>query len=309
MKKGLILIDKPAGMTSMDVVRVVKRLSGENRVGHCGTLDPLASGLMVVLLGKATQLQDEFLLGDKTYSGLIKLGLKTETDDILGATISEDNLEKLFETKTREQILEEIKLNFEGSGEQFPPAYSALHVNGERSYKIARRGEVPELKARTVKLSFIDLRFHSHSTIRFEVRCSKGTYIRALARDIGEHFACGACIQSLRRIHSFPYDLKEAVTLEELSEKGVEKYLSPIETAVSHLPRVELDTQSLRNLAQGRQVLLGRIRFDKNASKAAVFSKKGLLFGLIEDKSAEGMAPVWKLKWIMPEIIDSTPYL
>lgn len=311
---GLVLVDKPAGITSMQLLRIIKRILNTDqtkiaslKIGHCGTLDPLASGLMVVLLGKATQLQDEFLQGNKTYSGLIKLGLKTDTDDILGKIISENDLENLFSTTNKEQILKQIKEKFSGRSMQMPPIFSALHVSGKRSYEIARKGEIPELKPRKVEIEFLDLRFHSYSCIRFEVKCSKGTYIRALARDIGDNLECGACIQSLRRIESTPYSLSEAVSLEELKEKGIEPFIRPMEYAVSHLPRLELDSQSIRNLACGQQDLLGNLDLNFDNNKVAIFSKKGSFFGLIEDRShnKEWQNKNWRLKWSMPALIDS----
>ena len=222
---GILLIDKPAGMSSMNLLSKVKKvlrsqIDQKVKVGHCGTLDPLASGLMVVLVGKATKLQDQFLTGDKTYSGTIKLGLKTNTDDIMGVPVLENDLSKLFEFRTKENILSEIIEKFSGSQLQLPPIYSALHVDGKRSYDLARNGQTPELKPRKVLIEFLDLRFHSYSTIRFEIKCSKGTYVRALARDIGDYFGCGACIQSLRRLASSPFNIEQAQRVEEIVEQG-----------------------------------------------------------------------------------------
>ena len=242
---GVLLIDKPAGMSSMRVLNLVKFLSGQKKVGHCGTLDPLASGLMVVLLGRATKMQNRFLSANKSYSGTIKLGLLTETDDILGNVIKEDDLSKLFKDFTRDEILEKIRKEFSGKSFQTPPYYSAIKVSGKRSYDLARKGKSVELKSREVTIDFLDLRFHNYDSIRFEVNCTKGTYIRSLARDVGESLACGACINSLRRVASNPFRLEQSYTLDQVKEFGAENcLLEPESIEDLNIIKVENDDSS-----------------------------------------------------------------
>ena len=236
---GILLVDKPSGMSSMRVLTLVKLLTSQAnakqgitkkaKVGHCGTLDPLASGLMVVLLGSATKQQNKFLSANKSYSGTIKLGLTTNTDDIVGDVLKEDNLKSLFKKFSKEQILEEIRKEFTGTSMQTPPDFSAIKVAGKRSYNLARKGKSVELKQRQVEISFEDLRFHNYDSIRFEVSCTKGTYIRSLARDIGEFLECGACINSLRRTASNPFSLELAYSLDQVRDFGLNNCLIPPE--------------------------------------------------------------------------------
>ena len=235
---GVLLIDKPAGMSSMRVLTLVKLLSGQKKVGHCGTLDPLASGLMVVLLGKATKLQNKFLSANKSYAGTIKLGLTTDTDDIVGEVLKENDLSELFKKYNKDQIgrdeiLAKIKKKFSGISSQTPPFFSAIKVAGKRSYSLARKGKRVELKSREVEINFEDLRFHNYDSIRFELSCSKGTYIRSLARDIGEFFECGACINSLRRTASSPFKLEQAYSLDQVRDYGVNTCIITPEKASS----------------------------------------------------------------------------
>jgi len=219
----------------MRVLTLVKLLSSQAnatqsitkkvKVGHCGTLDPLASGLMVVLLGTATKQQNKFLSANKSYSGTIKLGLTTSTDDIVGDVLKENNLNDLFEKMSKEQILESIRAKFSGISMQTPPDFSAIKIAGKRSYNLARKGKSVELKQREVEINFEDLRFHNYDSIRFEVSCTKGTYIRSLARDIGEFLECGACINSLRRTASNPFSLEQAYSLDQVKDFGLSSCL------------------------------------------------------------------------------------
>ena len=236
---GILLIDKPSGMSSMRVLTLVKYLSSQgeakqdkvkkSKVGHCGTLDPLASGLMVVLLGTATKQQNKFLSANKSYSGTIKLGLTTNTDDIVGEVLEENDLTDLFKKNSKEEspnlILEKIRKEFSGTSMQTPPDFSAIKVAGKRSYSLARKGKSVELKQREVEINFEDLRFHNYDSIRFELNCTKGTYIRSLARDIGEFLGCGACISSLRRTASNPFSLEQAYSLDQVKDFGLNNCL------------------------------------------------------------------------------------
>jgi tRNA pseudouridine55 synthase len=209
---GIIIIDKPTGMTSHDVVNRIRRISGVKRVGHGGTLDPLASGVLPILVGSATKLSQKIMDGDKEYIAGITFGKATDTDDSLGKVIREGPIPW--------DILERIKAvlpGFLGRIEQIPPQYSAIKTNGRPAYKEARMGGRVELKPRTVTVHQMDLIEGDLETFLFRVKCSKGTYIRALARDIGMTIGCPAHISSLRRTRCGQFSEDAAHPLEKLS--------------------------------------------------------------------------------------------
>jgi tRNA pseudouridine55 synthase len=289
---GAIILDKPSGMTSMDVIRVARRKCNIRRVGHSGTLDPLATGLLVVLFGRATKLQNIFLNARKSYSGLIRLGLRTETYDIQG--VNHSRTEVPPQIAGNPDILKRIEETFSGPQKQLPPVYSALKVAGVASHKLAREGVEVELEERDVEIVFDDLRFHSAESIRFEVSCSKGTYIRSLARDIGEELGCGACIESLRRTASNPFKLESAVTLDTFLENDPQRFLLGMDKLVSHLPRVDFDGGEFSRLEQGQQQALEIIELDREDTMAAVFND-GQFGGLIEKRNRG-----WKLRFLVP---------
>lgn len=235
---GLILIDKPADqrITSMTVCRAVKKrlakagLSDTNRkkglrVGHAGTLDPLASGLLIVLVGKATALCNELMTGEKTYEAAIDLGRESTTDDLEGRLtdhyseiIASRSAKSLPPTPTRDE-LERTLSTFIGVIQQRPPAYSAMWIDGKRAYDLARAGKDFDMKERPVTIHSIDVLAYDFPALRVSVRCGKGTYIRSLARDIGVALTGFAgCLAGLRRTAIGPYDIKDAVMLEELPE-------------------------------------------------------------------------------------------
>jgi len=209
----VILLDKPEGKTSFDLISEVKRITGIKRIGHSGTLDKFATGLMVICTGQATRLTQFFLTDDKRYSGRIKLGIETDTCDITGEVISEKEISSLDWSSVADTLLQ-----FTGSINQIPPRYSALKIQGKRASDRVRSGEDITLAGRDVKIYSIDVKeidpLQGH--IDFEVFCSKGTYIRSLARDLGERLGTGACLSGLRRISSGAFNISEAATIEEL---------------------------------------------------------------------------------------------
>ncbi|MCB0346005.1 MAG: tRNA pseudouridine(55) synthase TruB, partial [Bdellovibrionales bacterium] len=196
---GLLCIDKPEGCTSFDVVRKVRRALSVRRVGHGGTLDPLATGLLVVLVGKASKLQDIVMGGVKRYQGLIKIGMATDTDDITGETLSTSTENfNLCSTEFRDRIAQ-IAVKYTGQIDQIPPQYSSIKVQGKRSYALARSGKSVEHRPRQVEIYQLELEAVSESELSYNLVCSKGTYVRSLARDIGEDLGLGACVKSIRR--------------------------------------------------------------------------------------------------------------
>lgn len=214
---GIMLIDKPEGLTSADVLRVLKRKLRPTKIGHAGTLDPLATGLLVVLLGKGTKLSDRFLEATKAYSGVILLGQQTDTDDICGKIIKEDDNFTLVEEKN--EILEKIKEKFIGEQEQIPPQYSAIKQSGKKSYELARRGIEVKHLPRKVRIEKLELEFFGEKRIRYEIVCSKGFYVRSFARDLGEFLGTYGCIESIRRTASTPFSIDDAISLD-LAELG-----------------------------------------------------------------------------------------
>ncbi|MDE2027673.1 MAG: tRNA pseudouridine(55) synthase TruB [Candidatus Omnitrophica bacterium] len=217
--QGIVLVNKPAGLTSHDVVGFVRRTFKMRRVGHAGTLDPMATGVLVILLGNSTKLFDKFSSFDKTYRATLRLGLKTTTADITGDTLLERPCEAITEEQVRRTFVQ-----FTGDIDQMPPMVSAVKHQGERLYKIARQGKQVERQARRVRIDELKVLKFSLPEVEFLMSCSKGTYVRQLAEDVGEVLGCGACISQIERTKVGPFDIKDAVTLEHLNEDHILKW-------------------------------------------------------------------------------------
>ncbi len=211
--EGIIVINKPPGITSHDVVGFVRRKFKIRRVGHAGTLDPLATGVLVMLVGKATKLSDRFIAFDKSYRATLRLGTKTTTADIMGTIVEE----KPFADITRSRV-EDVFKDFVGDIEQKPPMVSAVKHQGKRLYKLAREGKTVERTARKVRIDEVTLLSFALPEVEFFMACSKGTYVRQLAEDVGDVLGCGACISQIERTKVGPFDIKDAVKLEDLNE-------------------------------------------------------------------------------------------
>ncbi len=216
MKEGILIINKPPGITSHDVVSRVRRTFNMKQVGHAGTLDPLATGVLIILLGKATKLFDRFVAFDKSYRATLKLGLKTTSADIMGATIEEKPFNEIDENQVR-QVFE----RFTGDIEQMPPMVSAVKHKGERLYKIARKGKQVERIARKVRIDELKILKFDSPSVEFLMSCSKGTYVRQLAEDVGDVLGCGACISQIERTRVGHFDIKDSIKLEELNESHI----------------------------------------------------------------------------------------
>ena len=217
--EGVIVVNKPLGITSHDVVGFIRRKFKIRRVGHAGTLDPLATGVLVMLLGKSTKLFDRFVAFDKSYRATLRLGTKTSTADIMGHVIEE----KPFSGITRSRV-EEVFRGFVGDIEQKPPMVSAVKHQGQRLYKIAREGKSVERTARKVRVDEVRLLSFALPEVEFFMACSKGTYVRQLAEDVGDVLGCGACISQIERTKVGPFDIKDAVKLEDLHEGHVRSW-------------------------------------------------------------------------------------
>ncbi len=210
---GLILVNKPVGITSFKLVRIIKKKFNVKKAGHCGTLDPLASGLMIVLVGKYTKLQDKFMKQDKVYYATIKLGIKTDSGDLDGQIISRSD----FSHITKELIKKACN-KFIGKIEQIPPMYSALKVNGQKLYELARKGISIERKPREITIYDIELVDFKEDTFSIRVKCSSGTYIRTLAEDIGKELNTDTVLINLVREEIGTYKLADALNIDDIKE-------------------------------------------------------------------------------------------
>lgn len=218
---GIIVIDKPPGVTSFEVVKKVRSRFKIKKVGHCGTLDPLATGLLIILLGKDTKLFSKFSTFDKVYDATLELGLATTTGDCQGDVSQRCSVDGISIAE-----IEKVFGNFVGEIYQVPPMFSALKYRGKKLYELARLGiEVPR-KKRPVKIFNLKINNFHLPYVDFCVHCSKGTYIRTLAQDIGEQLGCGACITKIRRTLLGPFDIKEAITLDKLNEDHIRDWQS-----------------------------------------------------------------------------------
>lgn len=213
---GIVVINKPNGITSHDVVDRARRKFGIKRVGHAGTLDPLATGVLVLLIGKSTKLFDKFVAFDKAYRATMILGIKTVSADTQGEIIEK----KEWGHITREKI-EEVFERFRGDIEQFPPMVSAVKIKGKKLYELARKGITVERKARNVRIDKLEIEGIDFPNVKFYMECSKGTYVRQLADDIGDALGCGACISQIQRTKVGPFNIEESVTIEDLNEDNI----------------------------------------------------------------------------------------
>jgi tRNA pseudouridine55 synthase len=246
---GFLNIDKPAGITSHDVVARVRRLAAQRRVGHAGTLDPAATGVLVVAIGAATRLieyvQDQT---SKRYLATARLGVTTATDDAEGAVIAESEVPPLDAAR-----IEELLARFRGPIMQVPPMYAALHHQGRRLHELARAGITVEREARPVTIERLDLIEWASPLLTIDVLCGKGTYIRSLARDIGEALGCGAHLAALRRTAVGAFTIRDSLPLDELERAAgrVAEALLPPEVAVAEWPAVRLDEAGARRVRNG----------------------------------------------------------
>ena len=232
---GIVIVDKPQGWTSQDVTARLRRVFGTRRIGHGGTLDPMATGVLPVFVGRATRAVEFFEHAEKTYETVLRLGITTDTEDMTGTVLTEEKV-----SFTEEQLQETLAA-FRGEILQVPPMYSALKVNGQKLCDLARKGKTVERQPRPITVHELTLVERGENTLRLRVRCSKGTYIRTLCKDIGEKLGCGGCMESLRRVAAGEYTIDEAVPLQTLLDtEEPEKYLRGVDTMFRNYPAVTL---------------------------------------------------------------------
>lgn len=244
---GIIVLDKPEGKTSHDMVNFVRRIAGTRRVGHTGTLDPMATGVLPVCIGSATKAADMLTLSDKRYTAQFKLGIATDTEDISGEIVERNDV-----CVKREDIVNAVN-SFCGEIEQIPPMYSAIKQNGKKLYELARNGIETERPARkitiySIAIEDIDM---ENFLITIDVHCSKGTYIRTLCADIGKRLKTGACMTALRRTATGRFTLENAVTPKELCGGRLDEMLLPVDEIFEDYPKIFLNEKQKRSIVNG----------------------------------------------------------
>ncbi|XZK76159.1 tRNA pseudouridine(55) synthase TruB [Clostridium perfringens] len=275
---GVINIYKNTGMTSFDVVAMVRRVAKMKKVGHTGTLDPAASGVLPVCLGKATKIIDYIMENKKVYRVNLKLGMVTDTYDLEGAVLREKDASHI----TKDEILNCIN-SFVGTIDQVPPMYSALKQNGVRLYELARQGIEVHREARKVTIYSIEnIKIESNDNIQMDVCCSKGTYIRSLCYDIGEKLNVGATMTALERIQNGPFTKEEAINIEDLTEELLEKHIISIEKALDSFEKITVNEKFGKLLRNGVKVFDNRmyseeVEFNK---LYRVYEDNGVFLGL-----------------------------
>lgn len=298
INSGLLLVDKPEGPSSASVVHKAKAILGAKKVGHLGTLDPFASGLLLLGVNDGTKIADIFLRAPKTYRGVIGLGVETDSQDCTGTVTAVRDVPPL-----NEHDLRALESRFSGELEQIPPMFSALKQGGMRLYRLARQGREVPRQPRSIRIDEIQLRKINPAEIAIEVTCSRGTYVRTLAADLGAAVGCGAHLKSLRRLACGQLRIEQAASLEDLAQRycSVADALIPLAQALSHLRAIVWEERWLDRLRMGQQELLRPI--GKPAAKeepVRIVNRRGDLVALIEwqDNSAGGE---WRLSRVFKE--------
>ncbi len=287
---GVVVIDKPTGMSSFDVIRQLKRVYNTGRIGHSGTLDPMATGALIICVGWSTRLVPYLVDSWKSYEGTIGLGAATNTDDADGEVV------ETSEIRVEEAALREGAAKLVGEISQVPPQFSAIKVDGKRAYASARKGEAVELASRMVTVQAFDVHLSSEDEARFETVVSKGTYIRALARDLGRDLGCLGHLTSLRRTRNAGFDVADFVALDEASKDGL---ITPWD-ALRQIPSFRVPEEVAVRLRQGQ-----RVPFDTPAEPGVIYKidseeAPGRLVGLVSIRAGE-FGPVLKAERIRPD--------
>lgn len=243
---GIVIIDKPSGWTSQDVTARLRRVFNTRRIGHGGTLDPMATGVLPVFVGRATRGVEFFEHAEKTYEAVLRLGIATDTEDITGTVLEEKEV-----AVTEEAFLAALE-QFRGDILQVPPMYSALKVDGRKLCDLARKGQTVERKPRPITIHQLDCLEFTGNTARLLVHCSKGTYIRTLCKDIGQALGCGGCMESLRRVRAGGYTIENAIALDRLLEtEDPAACLLPVDSLFTQYPAVTLTENQEKRCRNG----------------------------------------------------------
>ena len=272
---GIVIVDKPEGWTSQDVTAKLRGVFQTRRIGHGGTLDPMATGVLPVFVGRATRGVEFFEHAEKTYETVLQLGITTDTEDITGTVL-----------ETRPVHFSEAELlavleRFRGEIMQVPPMYSALKVNGQKLYELARKGKEVERKPRPITVHELTLLGMEGDTLRLRVRCSKGTYIRTLCKDIGQALGCGGCMKQLRRVAAGEYTVGEAIPLQTLIEgENPGQYLRGVDTMFRNFPAVTLTENQEKRCRNGNAF---SVKLPEDTYRAYSQSGEFLMLAKVED--------------------------
>ena len=272
---GIVIVDKPQDWTSQDVTARLRRVFQTRRIGHGGTLDPMATGVLPVFVGRGTRGVEFFEHAEKAYETVLQLGMTTDTEDISGTVLEKRDVH-ISETQMRE-----ILSQFRGKIMQVPPMYSALKVNGQKLCDLARKGRTVERQPREIEIFELTLLEFDGDTARLRVKCSKGTYIRTLCKDIGEALGCGGCMAELRRVQAGEYTIDEAVPLQTLLDaENPEVYLRPVDTMFRNYPEVTLTSNQEKRCRNGNSFSM-----DLEPGTYRAYSKTGefLMLAKVED--------------------------
>ena len=291
---GVLVVDKPVGMTSHDVVQAIRNGTGLRRAGHTGTLDPRASGVLVILVGPAVRLSEYVSASDKRYQAIIRMGGRTDTFDADGK-FTQQNSQPVNVT---EQQFEEVLKTFIGEIEQTPPPYSAVKVQGRKAYEMERKGEEVELEPRKITVHHLEVLEWAPPEAVIDVHCSSGTYVRSLANDLGEKLGCGAYLVGLRRTKSGRFSLRDAVPLRKLQEAfhagNWYQYLIPAAEALGDWPALELSPDEVEDVRHGHRVKAAE--GVKVGDRVRGVSTQGELVSLMECVIDEDGTPAWQPK-------------
>ena len=285
---GIINIDKPSGITSMDVVRKIRKASGVRKVGHGGTLDPLATGVIPVAIGKATRLLEYFLMSNKSYIAQIHFGKTTDTFDSEGEIISTK-----MDPPLDINVIEKTMNSFRGEIEQTPPPFSAIKKNGRRLYELARRGIDTYIEPRNVTVNELKIINYEPPILDLFIRCGKGFYVRSLANDLGKILGCGGYLNDLKRTSLGNFEISKSILLAKamsaIENGDTSKIVQPLETCVGNFERVNLSLEETTNIKNGQKIPYTLDSSIEKGSLASAFSPKGDLAAIImfEDKSRE----------------------
>ena len=282
---GILNVDKPVGPTSFDIVRLVKRLSGQKRVGHGGTLDPLAGGVLPIFLGRATRVSEFLLHGTKAYRAEVRLGVSTNTYDAEGEVTREADASAVGPDEVAAALTA-----FRGRIQQRPPAFSALKKDGRRSYELAREGRAETPEPRPVEVMSIELTDWSAGLAVVEIECGHGTYVRSIAHDLGESLGCGAHLSGLERTRTGPFLIEDALTIEALHDAALGGYLEtclePLDTPLLHLPAAIVDAETRQDIIHGKPVARNGAAAEADALCRA-FNADGELVALLRFDAEE----------------------
>ena len=285
---GIVIIDKPQGGTSQDVTARLRRVFNTRRIGHGGTLDPMATGVLPVFVGRATRGVEFFEHAEKTYETVLRLGITTDTEDISGTVLTEQDA---FVTG---EMLEKTLEKFRGEIMQVPPMYSALKINGQKLVDLARKGREVERQPRPITIHELTLLGMEAEGIRLRVRCSKGTYIRTLCKDIGEALGCGGCMAELRRVSAGEYRIEEAVPLQVLLETETpEQYLRPVDSMFRNYPKVVLTPKQETRCRNGNSF---SVKMEDGTYRAYGQNGEFLMLAKVENEVMSTIKSFWEVE-------------